>query len=259
VYGAQNAAEDESNWINNAINEQNTTLGNVTGIYGAQTSAGNNAFNALQGLQGGTTTPASYANFENSPGYQYAISQGTQAIQRQAAATGQGYTPNTEAAVGQYVTGTASQNYNNYVSQLLSTAQLGSAGNQGLASANTTIGGNISQLMQSEGQAQAGGVAGSAGAVSSVLGGVGSGISNLLGGGSGLTSTSSGNGTLLDNGSTAGSVDTSDLGTNLVDTTNFGTLNNSGFNSVTDTGNSDLYSGATGGVGSIDWLDLGNP
>lgn len=127
------------------------TLSNLSNIFGAQIGAGNNADAQIQALEGSGTTPANYSNFINSPGYQFAVSQGTQAIQRQAAATGQGYTPNTLDAVGQYVTGTASQNYNNYMSQLQATAGLGAQGNAALAGDTTNISNNTSQATQALG------------------------------------------------------------------------------------------------------------
>jgi hypothetical protein len=253
IYGSQNAAEDQQKWDSTAIgtqtaslanntglynsaigSEQNalanantaygnaaaaqsTLLGNANSIYGAQVSAGNNADAEIQKLEGGTSTPADYSNFMNSPGYQFAISQGTQAIQRAAAANGAAYTPNTLTNVGQYVTGTASQNYNNYMAQLQNTASLGAQGNAGLASANTSVAGNlaniygqqagtnatisgqeagtynsqatnatginnnISQLQQNEGVAQATGVAGASNSAANLTGALGNGISSLLG------------------------------------------------------------------------------
>jgi hypothetical protein len=253
IYGSQNAAEDQQKWDSTAIgtqtaslanntglynsaigSEQNalanantaygnaaaaqsTLLGNANSIYGAQISAGNNADAEIQQLEGGTSTPADYSNFMNSPGYQFAINQGTQAIQRAAAANGAAYTPNTLTNVGQYVTGTASQNYNNYMAQLQNTASLGAQGNAGLASANTSVAGNlaniygqqagtnatisgqeagtynsqatnatginnnISQLQQNEGVAQATGVAGASNSAANLTGALGNGISSLLG------------------------------------------------------------------------------
>lgn len=187
IYGSQNAAEAQNNGILAGIGQQNTTMGNINSLFGAQTSAGNNAFTQLQKLQGGSSTPADYSNFSNSPGYQFAVDQGTQAINRQAAASGSLYTPNTLNSVGQYVTGTASQNYNNYVQQLLSTAGYGAQGNAALGQANLTTGSNISQLDQNSGNAEAGGVAGAAGGVSGLVGSllgnstVQKGVGSLLG------------------------------------------------------------------------------
>ena len=293
IYGAQNASQEEQAATNAAIGTQNTTLANVnanqaagmnavSNLFGTQIATGNNADLQLQRLQGGGATGAApnYAGFENTPGYQFAIQQGTQAIDRQAAANGGAYTPNTLATVGQYVTGTADQNYNNYVSQLLQTGQLGASGATAEAGnltsltnvgsqLGTQIGGNKSTLQQNLGQEQASGVLGASGAASSLLGGIGNGLSSLLGLGgsnnigglgnssastsSGLTANASGTGTLLDNGSTAGdtSVNLNDLssgmGTPAFNTSAIGPQNNAG----------NLFDTSNGTVDTSDWLNLG--
>jgi hypothetical protein len=125
------------------------------------------------------------------PGYQFAVQQGTQAIQRQAASMGSAYTPNTAAAVGQYVTGTASQDYNTYISQLMGAAGLGTTANQGLQTANQNTANNISQAQVNIGQAQAGAYNATGTAVGGLFGnnGAGTGLigaaGNYLNGGSG--------------------------------------------------------------------------
>jgi hypothetical protein len=200
VYGSQNAAEAQNNGILAGIGTQNQTMGNINNLFSTQIGAGNNAFTQLQTLQGGGANgaPPDYSGFMNSPGYQFALSQGENAIRSQAAANGSAYTPNTLANIGQFVAGTASQNYNNYVQQLLSTAGLGAQGNNTLSGANLATGGNISQLQQNSGVVQGAGVNSAAGsiggALSSLLGGtngsgVVSGIGSLLGSaGRGLSS-----------------------------------------------------------------------
>lgn len=196
IYGAQNASEAQNNGILAGIGTQQQTLGNINNLFSTQANTGNGAFTALGSALGTNGAPPDPSVFTNQPGYQFAVQQGTQAIDRQATAMGSAYTPNTLDAVGQYVTGTASQNYNNYISQLLSTAGLGSTANQALTTANLQVGGNTSQLQQNSGNAQAsgqaaigsqvGGLLGNifgSGANSSGLGGaIGSGIGNLSNG-----------------------------------------------------------------------------
>jgi hypothetical protein len=130
---------------------------------GAMTTLG-----STLGTSGG---PANYSNFLNMPGYQFAVQQGTQAIDRQASATGNLYTPNTLDAVGKYVAGTAMGDYNTYVQQLMGVAGFGVNANQ-----------NIGQAQINKGTAQAGGYAGTAGSIGSFLGqnssGIGSAINN---------------------------------------------------------------------------------
>lgn len=192
VYGSQNAAEKMTQADQNAIGTQQSTLGNINNIWGTQQQLGQGAQNALGSALGTNGKPADYSGFQNMPGYQFAVQQGTQAIQRQAASMGNAYTPNTAAAVGQYVTGTASQNYNNYINQLMGAAGLGNQANAGIANPTYQTGANISQLQQNQGYAQASGVSGGANAVGGIFGpnGVGSSLIGaagryLGGGGSG--------------------------------------------------------------------------
>jgi hypothetical protein len=193
TYGAQNAAEDISQADQAAIGTQTQTLGNINTLYGTQTNLGNSAMSAIGSAEGLNGSAPNYSGFENMPGYQFAVQQGTQAIQRQAAANGSAYTPNTAEAVGQYVTGTAMQDYNTYINQLQQSAGLGAQANQTLAGANLQVGGNISQLQQNSGMAQASGVSNAAGSIGNFLNGAGgsalgtvaNGIANGITGGTG--------------------------------------------------------------------------
>jgi hypothetical protein len=187
VYGAQNAAQAQTNAETNAINTQQSTLGNINNIWSTQQQTGQGANTALQSSLGLGGQPADPSNFLNMPGYQFAVQQGTQAIQRQAAAMGSAYTPNTAEAVGQYVTGTASQDYNTYISQLMGAAGLGSTANAGIATPTYQTGANVSTLQQNQGQAQASGVTGAANAIGGIFGANGAGTSLIGAAGRSLT------------------------------------------------------------------------
>lgn len=202
LYGQQNAGQAISSAATAGIGQAQSYLGNINSIYGTQAATGNQAMTALGSAEGINGQPADYSGFEDMPGYQFAVSQGTQAIQRQAASMGSAYTPNTAQAVGQYVTGTAMQDYNNYISQLQQTAGLGAQANQGLASANLQTAGNIEQLGMNSGMAQAGMYTGMGQTVAGGVNGSGtSGIGSLIGSGlnllgnalGGSSSTSGGN------------------------------------------------------------------
>lgn len=246
IYGSQNAAEAQNNGILAGIGQQNTTMGNINGLFGAQTGAGNNAFVQLQNLQngGGNGQAPDYSNFNNSPGYQFAVQQGTQAINRQAAASGSLYTPNTLNTVGQYVTGAASQNYNNYVQQLLQTAGLGGQANASLSQANLTTGSNISQLDQNSGNAEAGGIAGAAGSVGSLVGG-------LLGN----STVQKGVGSLL--GNLFGDSSTAGIGAGA-DSLATSTIGNLGLDASTATGEAGVASDVAASNAATDFSGIGN-
>lgn len=250
LYGNNQATNALTQGEQNGINTQQQTQSQLYGIYGNQTGLGNQADAALGAQLGVSGAPANYAAFNNSPGYQFAIQQGDQAINRNAAAQGSLYTPQTMASLSQYNTGYASQNYNTYISQLMQSAGLGASGNQGLASGVTSTGGNISQLQQNQGNANAGGAANQAGVISNLLGKlpygqIGSGLSSLAGG----NNTSNTSGVLNGSSSLFGGGTNSGTGYNDYNSsTGQGTFsnnslfgqyaNNSGYDST-----SGLYSG----------------
>jgi hypothetical protein len=185
MYGQQNAAEAVSKANNAAITNQNTALGNIGNIYQPYTTGGANAQTALGTALGTNGKPADYSGFEHMPGYDFAVQQGTQAIQRQAAASGNAYTPNTQAAIGQYVTGTAMQDYNTYIQQLQAQAGMGATAANSLGNITYNTGANTSQLMSNTGQSQAGMYTGMGQTASTALGGYGNlppGLAALLGG-----------------------------------------------------------------------------
>lgn len=175
-----------------AINTQTGIQGQLAGIYGNQRALGNASDNSLAsslGLNGNRD----YSAFYNSPGFQFATSMGDQAIRSQATANGSVYTPNELAMLSQFNTGYASQNYNNYIGQLMQSAGLGAQGNAGLAQGIYGTGSNISQLQQNQGNARAGGAAANSGIASNLLskvpwGQVGNAVSNWWNGGNSNTS-----------------------------------------------------------------------
>lgn len=166
--GNQSATNNLTGAEQGAIGTQTGIQNQLTGIYGNQRALGNSSDNTLAAQLGLNGTP-DYAPFYNSPGYQFAIQQGDQAIQRQASAKGDLYTPQTMAMLSQYNTGYASQNYNNYINQLMQSAGLGAQGNAGLGQGIYQTGANISQLQQNQGNARAGGATTNAGIASNLL------------------------------------------------------------------------------------------
>lgn len=201
MYANQNAAEAENKGILAGIGTQQGTMGQINSIYSGQSALGNGAFSTLGSTLGLNGQPANYSNFLNMPGYQFAVDQGTQAINRGAAAQGSAFTPNTLIDVGKYVTGTAMQDYNTYVQQLMGAAGFGQQANQAQAQAQLQTNENISQLQQNSGVAEAGGQTAQGGTLSRFLGGpngsglingIANGIGSLFGGGSGGSSSGGG-------------------------------------------------------------------
>jgi hypothetical protein len=268
--GALAASNAQTGALNNAITTQQNTLGNINSIWGTQQSVGQGADTALSSSLGLGGAPANPSNFLNMPGYQFAVQQGTQAIQRQAAALGNAYTPNTAEAVGSYVTGTASQDYNTYINQLLGAAGLGTTANQGLQTANQAAGNNISSLQQNIGQAQAAGISGVANSTAGLFGVNGAG-SSLLGAGANALGSNSATNAAAGISPSAIST-TNNSGINYGDTSTLSgatssTAPNFDPNTISGIASNGQYSGLTdltgitnltGDASNLDLGDLGN-
>lgn len=126
------------------------------------TSINGGGAGATAATSGGPNT--NFSSFYNSPGFQYAIQQATKSTNATASAGGNLFSTGTLNALNRNVQGVASQQYNNYVSQLLNMAQLGSGAasqNAGLATATAA---NEANVTTGAGAAQAAGITGAAGA-----------------------------------------------------------------------------------------------
>jgi hypothetical protein len=250
--GSLAAANAQVGADQSAITTQQGALGNINNIWATQQQTGQGANTALQsslGLNGATADPS---NFLNMPGYQFAVQQGTQAVQRQAASMGSAYTPNTAAAVGQYVTGTASQDYNTYISQLMGAAGLGTTANQGLQTGQQTTANNISTLQQNQGQATAAGISGVTNSAAGLFG-VGTSLLNGVTGGSAGVPNPNASGT-VPTGSTG-------LGGSIPTAANGGQLQYDANGNIIGSSvptNSSPYPASMTDTGTSDWTDPNN-
>lgn len=161
-----NAAGANSNYAANGAGGSFTGAGGGGGTSGAPGTAGPGAPN--------------YNAFYNSPGYQFSLSQGQNAISRAASANGSLYSSNTLGALGSYTAGAAGTQYNNYVQQLMGLAGLGGSAVAGTNAAAQNAGNNISSTQLSAGNANASGVLGSASAWNGALQQAGNQGGNLL-------------------------------------------------------------------------------
>lgn len=109
--GAQDAANTQANAANNATAAQLQMYNQNVQRLSPWTNAGSSALGTLQGLMPSLTTPFSAAQYQQSPGYQWQLGQGTQAIVDQASATGGVNSGNTLKALMGYGQGLANQDY----------------------------------------------------------------------------------------------------------------------------------------------------
>lgn len=119
--------------------------------YAPYLAAGNQAEGTLANLYGNNGTAAqssAFQNFQNTPGYQFALQQGLNAVNANAAAMGSPLSGNNQQAVNNYAQGVANQTYNNYVNQLQNMASGGANAATGVSNAGLTGAGGIAQIGQ---------------------------------------------------------------------------------------------------------------
>lgn len=116
-------------------------------------NAGVDQLAALLGLKPGSNMSDVLNTLKSLPGYQFALDQGSQNVLRNQAATGQLNSGGTNIDLMNYGQGLASQNYNNYVSQLQ--PYLGMAQNTGgqIAGVNTGLGNALNTNLTNQGNA----------------------------------------------------------------------------------------------------------
>lgn len=115
----------------------------------------------------GSASP--YAGFQSSPGYQFQLSQGLQAIQNQNAAQGGQNSGNTLKALQTYGTGLANQDWYNYLNQLTGLSNTGENAAANLGNTGVSAGANIGNSIMAAGNASAAGTLGATSAVTQGL------------------------------------------------------------------------------------------
>ena len=201
-------------------------LGQATGAYAPLSSiaqnynkAGNLYLGAL-GANGPQGTAAAQAAFQNAPGYQQAVTAGTDAIQRQMAAAGMENTGNTAENVGTFTQNLQNQQYNTWLQNLQNAGNTGvtATGQAATGTANALT--NQGQLGYQYGADQgsiAGNVAsGTMADNNMVAAGQAAGAKNLLGAGLSLATLGMGGnpfgGSLMGGGGSGGGGGSSLLG-----------------------------------------------
>lgn len=127
--------------------------------------------NALLGLPGGEEDIDQTEILRNTPGYQFRLSQGAQARERLAAASGGLISGNTLAALEEYGQGLADQTFNDYLDRVLGLQSQGV--DSVLAGLSVDRGNALADLRLGAGGARASGIEGATRAFASALGNVG--------------------------------------------------------------------------------------
>jgi hypothetical protein len=202
--GAQQAENTIGTNQTNANTAQQTALANVTAANQPYQTLGATSANGLNTLLSNGFQAPTLQQAEQTPGYQFQLQQGTQALDENAAANGTLMSGNTGVALQQYGQNLAQnayqQTYNNALNAYQANASTLTAGtNLGLSStgqlgqANLTTAGNTANIDLTSGQeiaqqennaaaARAGGILGQAAGYSSAISGAAQGAQMFAGG-----------------------------------------------------------------------------
>ena len=187
--GSQSAAGAEESAANSAEQTSANEFGIINQENAPYRNAADSALNTINNDQAYFNQPFTMQQFQQSPGYQFQLEQGENAINNAAAARGvAGGTANLEN-LNNYAQGSANTDYqnafNNYQAQqsnifnrLSTVAGLGSAANSTVAQAGSVASTNQANAAIGAGNAAAAGYVGGANAVS---GAIGTGINTWMG------------------------------------------------------------------------------
>lgn len=194
IGGALSASGASQNGYSGAIGANQTGLNTSYGALSPYSNTGSAAESALASLYGlGGQTP-NFSAFTNTPGYQFQVQQGDNAINRAAAASGNAFSTTTLAQLGNYNSGLAATQYQQYLQNLYGLTQTGAGAASSLGGQAIQGAGNLGTQYGNRGNANASGIAGAAGAIANAAGKlpwgqIGSGVSKLFGRGNNSSST----------------------------------------------------------------------
>lgn len=167
AYGAQQAANAQTNAANRAIQNQQQMFGVAQQNLQPFINTGSGAASQLASLQGYGPAGANgmMQTLQSLPGYQFTNYQGLKSVQNGATARGLGVSGAAQKGAANYATNLANTYYNNYLSGLQGTATIGANAAGSLAGNAITSGANVGGNYNNIGQAQAAGSLAQAGAI----------------------------------------------------------------------------------------------
>lgn len=141
AYLSNQQAKKQQRAYNDMYSQQQAFLREQQNLLNPYTQAGNQALNPLTALltgynqQGQQLTPAQRMGyFQESPGYQFRLEQGQNALNRLANARGQLFSGEQTRATERFAQGLASEEYDNFINRLMGLS------NTGLQAANSQAG-----------------------------------------------------------------------------------------------------------------------
>lgn len=198
---ANKASQEQQQAILQANQSLGTNYGAAEGYLSPYSGTGSEASNLLNQMM---QNPGKFqAGFTASPGYQYNLQQQQGAIQNSAAARGGLTGGNTLMALQSNASGLANQDYQQYINNLMSNANMGLSADNSLANLQAQYGQNISNNLLGIGASQSAatvqgnnalnsGISGAIGSLSSITPSQFSGLGGMLAGGPAIGTPSGG-------------------------------------------------------------------
>lgn len=173
---AESAARKQASAAKEASNVQQQMFETQRQDYAPYREVGQNALAQLASQYGisaptvGGYETTGMAGFQESPGYQFALGQGINALDRSAAARGGLYSGAQGKALQEYGQGLANQEYGNYLNRLASMAGIGQSATGSTAQLGASTASNVGNALMQQGAAQSAGVLGQQNAISQGIG-----------------------------------------------------------------------------------------
>jgi hypothetical protein len=145
------------------INDTNTDIGGLWKQWEQSQMAETAAAREASG--GNQLAGPDYSAFYQSPDYLFRRGEGLNAVQGSAAAQGGLYSGNALRAINDFASGTAANEFGNYVNRQLALAGMGQAATTQAGNAALTTGSNVSNLLLGQGNARASGIIGQTNAI----------------------------------------------------------------------------------------------
>jgi len=169
IFGAKKSSDATKSATNAAISEQDKTLQQQAQLSQPYRDLGQSAIPTLQNLLGLTTGANPTATLQATPGYQFAKTEGLNAIRNNSTLTG-GIGGNTLEALDKFGTGLADKTYQSSIDNLMRTIGLGQAAASGQAANTGQAGAITSNLISGQGGTTAGIDLGTAASLTKLIG-----------------------------------------------------------------------------------------
>lgn len=170
MIGANRAASAQRRSADQQIAYSEETRDQIRGDLAPYRQGGQQAQNALMFETGLGPRPEGYGGYQQSPGYDFRLGEGVNALDMSAAASGDLFSGRTGKAITQFGQDFATNDYNNYLNRL---SGLAGSGQNAAAASGTALTNNnamVNQALGAQGNAQAAGAVGMGNAFNQGLG-----------------------------------------------------------------------------------------